>query len=151
MTMDRPTCATCAAFCEDGFKDGAGQCRRRAPRRQDGGFFPQVFRDLWCLEHVPQAAKDDHAEHLKEYTELVQRQRDKIDDAIRAEVNLRRAAELAPFTPPSGTVLQCTCPACAAERVKANDATLHQRIAEHLRWPQAVRTDDAPEPDPQGL
>lgn len=53
MTMDRPTCATCAAFARYTEKSTEGSCRRRAPTiYHDDYIFPEVEDRLWCLEHV---------------------------------------------------------------------------------------------------
>ena len=65
MTMDRPTCATCAAFDE-----AKNWCRRRPPDPRHG--WPDVGADSWCLEHVAKV-DEDHAEHLKAY-EAIYRQ-----------------------------------------------------------------------------
>lgn len=53
---ERPTCATCLAFCPDECERGTGECRRHAPRRHPGTLAPWaiVRKDDWCIEYVPQ-------------------------------------------------------------------------------------------------
>lgn len=139
---------------------GRGECRRHAPKehRESVTIFPETREGYWCLEHVPseeaerasnrevsekklaeyfQAHKlwvekssaiiDDLDEHLKIHADAVEQERAEIDAAIAAGT----LSAPAPFTPPSGLVLQCGCASCEA-----------------YRTPSAP---PPPEPDPQGL
>lgn len=146
--MGRPTCATCAAFSGDAELNPDGRCRRHAPSVDQ---WPYVSPTDWCLDHVPDAPKAVTIRHA----EAVEREGREIDDAIRAEVNLRLAAkglpeldrpESAPFTPFTGPVLQCGCASCEAYRTPSAPPPTQ----DPKPTPQGS-PGPAPEPDPQGL
>lgn len=130
--MDRPTCATCAAFSP--LDDEFGECRRHSPKRLDlhstdgsDRDWPVILESDWCLEHVA-----------------------KVDDnpfpqaPICAQCGVDRAEYVGRGR--YGT----KCQSCAemalgaAERVEANEANLRKLIAEHLRQHSAQQATPAP-------
>lgn len=96
MTMDRPTCATCAAFDE-----AKTRCRRRPPDPRHG--WPDVGADSWCLEHITEEDAFPIARQwgMMDRAAAERKEEREIKEAIAFEVNQRLAtAGLPPIVPP---------------------------------------------------
>lgn len=160
MTMDRPTCATCAAFDE-----AKTRCRRRPPDPRHG--WPDVGADSWCLEHITEEDAFPIARQwgMMDRAAAERKEEREINEAIASEMNSRLAAAGLPTIgsdhreiPAWKNALDAHLAAGASIDVAMRQA-YYAVVAEATAMPPTqgpkpetpVAPTPSPEPDPQGL